>query len=447
MSFYRAIALCALAAAVLAAQQPKKNYKDQGEYNAYNEAAKSMAAGNFAKALADLDAWKQKYAASDFAADRQALYVQVYAAAKQPGRAMAVASELLSGDIDATLGSPGTVVKVLFTAATAVQQIPDPAAAHLATAKTAATLLASYEKKPEGLTDDSWKQARAQLRTAASATLVWVALAPGLQAMKKKDCAAAETVYSNALREYPDSGQAAWSLGTAQLCLYTTQPAKAAPAIYSFARAAAVDPVKGLVDPKWQKDTVEPYLRKIYTRYHGDESGLKELLETAKAAPAPPAGFHIKSMTEIAEEKEKEFAQSNPQLALWMKVKGALAGPDGENYFAASLKDAAVPQLRGVLVEARPACRPKELVVGVPLPGGPRPPQAEILLKLDKPLAGKPDAGAEFQWQGVPSAFTSSPFLLTMDAESAKLDGLNAARCAPTPAPAPKRAAVSKKKK
>jgi hypothetical protein len=438
------LALCVLAAAALAASQTKKNYKDQGEYDAYNEVAKSMAAGNFAKAAADLDAWKQKYPASDFAADRDALYVQVYAAAKQPDKSVGAAAGLLAGDIDATVGNPGTVIKVLFTTCTAVQQIADPTPEQLATAKKAATLLAAYEKKPEGLTDDAWKQARTQLHTAASATLIYAALAPGAQAMRKKDCAGAENVFAAAMREYPESGQAAYSLGTAQLCLYNAnQPAKASPAIYAIARAAAVDPAKGMVDPKWQKETVEPYLRKIYGRYHGeDPEGLKKLLEAAKGSPTPPEGFHLKSVTEIAEEKEKEFAQSNPQLALWMKVKGALAAPDGESYFATSLKDAAVPQLRGVLVEAKPPCRPKELLVGVALPDGPKPPPAEILVKLDKPLAGKPEPGTEFQWQGVPVAFTAAPFQLTMDTESAKLDGLKTSPCAV----APVRKALPKKK-
>jgi hypothetical protein len=116
-----------------------------------------------------------------------------------------------------------------------------------------------------------------------------------------------------------------------------------------------------------------------------------------------------------------------------MKVKGALAASEGEAYFASSLKDAAVPQLRGVLLEAKPACRPKELLVIVPMPDAPRPTEAEILLKLDKPIAGKPAPGTEFQWQGVPTAFTAQPFLLTMDTESAKLDGIKGAPCGVAP--------------
>jgi tetratricopeptide (TPR) repeat protein len=434
VSSYAKLALCALAAVALASAQTQKKY-DQAEYNLLTEAAKSLSAGNFAKAITDLDAWKAKYPKSDLAPNRLAFYVQAYAGAKQHDQAVSAAGELLSGDIDAAVGDAGSVVRVLFGAVLSAQQIPAPTAAQLEVAQKAAKLLGSYEKKPDGVPDANWAQARAQMRTTSAAALIWVSLAPGLQAMSKKDCATAETIYTKALAEYPDSAQAAWSLGTAQRCLYPKQPEKASAALYAFARAAVVDPVKGVADPKWQKGTVEPYVRQFYNRYHGEDAeGLKQLLAAAAQSPTPPAGFHIKSMTEIAEEKERQFAQSNPQLALWMKVKGALAASEGEAYFASSLKDTAVPQLRGVLLEAKPACRPKELLVIVPMPDAPRPTEAEILLKLDKPIAGKPAPGTEFQWQGVPSAFTAQPFLLTMDTESAKLDGIKGAPCGVAPA-------------
>jgi hypothetical protein len=89
-----------------------------------------------------------------------------------------------------------------------------------------------------------------------------------------------------------------------------------------------------------------------------------------------------------------------------------------------------VPQLRGVLVDAKPACRPRELTVAVPLPDSQQTPRAEILLKLDKPLTGKPELNQEFHWEGVPAAFTKDPFLLTMDTETVKIEGLKTAACA-----------------
>jgi hypothetical protein len=38
------------------------------------------------------------------------------------------------------------------------------------------------------------------------------------------------------------------------------------------------------------------------------------------------------------------------------------------------------------------------------------------------------------QWEGVPSAFTPSPFLLTMDTEKAQIDGLKVTPCVAVPA-------------
>jgi len=53
----------------------------------------------------------------------------------------------------------------------------------------------------------------------------------------------------------------------------------------------------------------------------------------------------------------------------------------------------------------------------------------------DKPLAltGKPDLNAEIQWEGVPQAFTKEPFLLTMNTEKGKIQGLKVSPCAVAP--------------
>ena len=79
--------------------------------------------------------------------------------------------------------------------------------------------------------------------------------------------------------------------------------------------------------------------------------------------------------------------------------------------------------MRGVVVEAQPACRPKDLFAAIPLPGAQQPFPPEITLKLDRPFPGKPDSEAEFQWAGAPTAFGKAPFMLTMEVETAKIDG------------------------
>src|ERR1019366_7006491 len=112
--------------------------------------------------------------------------------------------------------------------------------------------------------------------------------------------------------------------------------------------------------------------------------------------------------------------QTNPQLALWMKIKGALADPNNPTYFDNDLKDSAFPPMKGTLVEAKPACKSKELLVAIPLPDQQGRPVTDISLKLDAPLTGKPEIVRSIQWTGVPKAFPKGPFMLTLETEKAK---------------------------
>src|SRR6185503_3529992 len=112
---------------------------------------------------------------------------------------------------------------------------------------------------------------------------------------------------------------------------------------------------------------ITDYVTNAYNNYHGDSEGLEQIKVQAKASPMPPPDFKIRTATEIAMEKEKEFKEKYPQLAMWLSLKGQLAGPEGEAYFASSLKDSGIPKntLKGTVVEGRPACRSKELLVSV----------------------------------------------------------------------------------
>ena len=249
--------------------------------------------------------------------------------------------------------------------------------------------------------------------------IVLGAMQPGVEAMSRKppDCAGAESVYTRALDVYPDKSIVSYELARALSC-----EKKLSAAVYEFQRAA-------LNDPK-----VSAFADSSYVKVHGSDEGLEQLKQLVRQSALPPADFKIRTAAEIADEKRAEFEKSNPQLALWMKIKGALSDTGGEQYFESELKDSAVPQLRGVLIEATPACRPRELTVAVPLPGTQQTLRPEIRLQLDKPLAGKPGLNQEFHWEGVPSAFTRDPFLLTMATSVAKIEGLKMAPCAAAPA-------------
>jgi hypothetical protein len=427
MSRINTLVVCLLAGALLA--QAERQFKTQAEYDAYNEVTKDLAANNPQKALTDLDAWKQKFPDSDFKDDRVALQVQTLAAANQPGKALDAAAELMGKDLSAALSGPAQVIKLLYTLAVAIQKVPDPSLAQLATGAQAARQLAAFDKAPDGVAPEAWAQARHDMQAAAKAASLYTALIPSAQAMSHKDCDAAEAEARKAMDQFPESGQAAWSLGSALLCLQKTHPEKAPVAIYEFARAASLDPQQAMVDPKWQQSTAEPYLEKIYNQFHGvDAEGLKQLKMLAVTSPLPPAGFQVKTASEIASDKEAEFEKSNPQLALWMQIKGALTAANGAQYFETELKNSAVPALAGVVMEARPACHPKELLVAIK-ERDKEALEGQILLKFEKPLNGKPEVPADIQFEGVPSAFSGSPFLLTMDAEAGKVTGLKLTPC------------------
>jgi hypothetical protein len=101
----------------------------------------------------------------------------------------------------------------------------------------------------------------------------------------------------------------------------------------------------------------------------------------AARAPFPPPDFTIQSVAQRARDEADQFANNDPQLALWMKIKAALTDTNGAEYFVSSLHQTQILQLRGVLMEARPRCRPQQLRVAVPVPDASQPLQPEITLE------------------------------------------------------------------
>jgi hypothetical protein len=417
---------------IAAATQAQKNYKDPAEYNMYDAVSHDLAGSNFSKAITDLDAWKQKYPDSEFKDNRELFYVKSYFETKQFGKALDTAPGVRSRDL-----SSNDAINLLYMGAASIQQLSNPTPEQLAAGAKAARELAGfdYSKTPEGVTTADWAKARDQMRTVSQAALLYIALIPGVEALKAKDCPKAESALKRALEDYPYSGQASAYLGEAEVCLYKSQPEKISLVLYELARAASLDPGQSMVDPTWQVQSIEPRLEDIYRQYHGlDAEGLKELKELAVKAPFPPPGFAIKSAAVLAQEKQADFEKNNPELVLWTTIKTTLTGKDGDPYFTANMKDALVPTLLGVLVDAKPACHPTQLRVAIRRPDSPQALEPEVTLKLEKPLAGKPESGSAFRWEGIAVAFAANPFLLTMETDAAKLHGLELSPCAPAPA-------------
>jgi tetratricopeptide (TPR) repeat protein len=374
-----ALAAIIIAVSVAIAARAEKKY-GQGEYELYSQVTKDLSAASFPKAIAGLEAWSAKHPHSDFKNNRQILYVQSYYGSKQHAKTIEAAESLLSQDPLTAFDAANDRIRVLFMVTAAAD----------------------------------WERARADLRAAANGAMLYLALVPVAQALKNTDCATAETAALKAIESYPDSVQAFRYLAAAEHCLARKQPEKFSLALFAYARAAALDPANA--------STVD----RIYTEYHGaDPEGLQKLKELAASSTLPPPGFTIKSSSQIETEKQAEFESKNPELALWMKIKAELSGPNGDQYFSSHLKDAAVPQLFGTLISAKPACRPTELLIAIRPAGGP----PEITLKLAKPLPGKPAFNRELRWEGIPTVFVKEPFMLTMQTEPPKIEGLKTTPC------------------
>jgi tetratricopeptide (TPR) repeat protein len=415
---------------------------------------------NWQKAITDLNNWAQKYPQSDWKNDWPFYYLQASVGLGQFDKALDYAAQVLAMDVPTVFPSRDDQVKIYYNTAAAAAAIKSGATPEeLASGKKGATALLDFiptfftaANKPAKATDAQWNQARDQLTAAGNNALLAVAIYPGDQAVQKKDFPGAEAAYRKALQDYPNSGIIAYKLGSA--IVQEANPDKYSQALYFIARAAAMqpttDPTKGGITDATQRTQIDNFLRSTYVRIHGGDDGLAELKQQALASPFPPDGFKIKTASEVALEKQKEFAEKNPQVAMWMNIKGMLTGTDADNQFASSLKDSMVKGLNtgergliGTIVSGEPACNSKTVQVSVPVPGSTATPTAEITMKLDKPLKGKPIAGTQIKWDGVPSSFTKDPFMLTMDVDQADIDGMAVDTCTP-PKVAPKKPGTGK---
>jgi hypothetical protein len=431
--FFQAV-LMTVALLGMASAQSEKKPKDQGEYELYNQVIKDSS--NPAKQLQQLDTWAEKYPDSDYKDERLFFYLSAYNGTNQPAKAVDTAGGLLSKDLNATFKDPRQIIAVLYITAFNLQRLADASGEQLATGQKAARDLLAFtpayftaEKKPANANEADWAKARNDLDTVAKSALVYAAMLPGNRALASnpkdpRNCASAEAAYTKALGDHPDSAQIAYALAGALRCQQSEKADKVPHAIYEYARAAALEPGKGgITDPK-TRQAIETYLRTIYIQYHGSDEGLDQLKQLALHAPLPPPDFKIMTSSEVAAEKERKFAESNPQLALWMGIRKQLADTNGDQYFQGQLKDAAVPKLKGTLVAARPACRFKELLVAISDATNP-----EVTVKLDAAIAGRPETGMEIQWEGVAVSFSKDPFMLTMDTEKAKIENLKVSPC------------------
>jgi tetratricopeptide (TPR) repeat protein len=401
-------ALVSSMATHLAAQDKKKpDWKDAAEYDLY----KPITQTQDPKAWLDsLDKWTKQYPQSELGEVRRQLYLETYRQLGRTREAFNAAAEVLRDN-------PNNLF-ALSTIAGSIYQLNPASAGDLDVAERATTtILANLdgiyakENRPAEMTDADAVKAKPEMRAFAQKTMGWID-------WTRKDFARAEVELGKAIALDPNQGQVSYWLGDAILEQNKTNPEKQPAALYYFARAASYDGATCL--PAGDRTNLTAYLNTAYVKYHGSDEGLAMLLATAKSFAAPPPGFQIKSAAQIEKERieaEQMFDKTHPEWALWKDLKAALTAPEGDTYFETNMKDALVPRLKGKLVATTPASKPKELILAIENSAG------DVTLKLDGALPGKMEPGGEIEFEGIAKSFTKDPFMVTFDAEKAKLIG------------------------
>ena len=380
--------------------QPK--VKDQAEFDLYTSITKET---DPTKKLALLDQWTEKYADTEFKQARNLFYIQTYAG------------------LAAQAQQPNATPDQLASADKAAHTILDKADAYF-----------SPEMKMTTTTDDQWKQAKAAVQLQANQTIAAVAAA-------KKDWPAAEAQYKKMLEMNPNDAATSYLLGTA--ISSQKNMARIPETLYQFARAATLTG-PGALAPEGQKQT-EAYLKRAYTGYHGDLTGLDDLKALAAKSAMPPADYKLESVTDIQKKQfgdEEAFNKAHPEILLWRNLRTELTGANGDTYFNSSMKGAEMKGLKGKVVSQD---GPKELTVAVDNVTPETMAKGEAKLMLDAPLKGTVEPGTEITFAGAATAYTKEPFMITYEVEKKSVTGLGAAAGPAGPA-TPHKAPVRRKR-
>jgi len=149
-----------------------------GEREIAGEVIKDVNSSNFAKALANLDAWSQRYRDSEYKDDRLYYYVVAHNGLQQSTKVLEAAAPLVARAGETSLDDPRQIILVLYLASVNAQKVTHPTREQFSTGQAAArTLLETVpgyftpENRPPATSTADWTKARTDLEAAARTTL------------------------------------------------------------------------------------------------------------------------------------------------------------------------------------------------------------------------------------------------------------------------------------
>jgi len=277
--------------------------------------------------------------------------------------------------------------------------------------------------KPAAATADQWAAARKTSEMQVHLVLAYIAQA-------QKNDAVAEAELKKTLTVDPNQASASYQLGSTIIheMAVSKDLSRYSEALYDLARSLAVTGPTALADSATAKTrtAADNALTKNYGNYHGSADGKDDLIKQASASALPPAGFHIMSVVDIQEAKDKDhaaWAAAHPDLDFWENIRTALT-TQGDAYFA-NLKDVGFPPPAGdtykgpAMFKATVVSQPnaKQILVSVD-----NVPTGDALLKFDDNIKGTIPPGTAIQFKGVVDSYAKDPYVLTMNIQEPKTD-------------------------
>jgi tetratricopeptide (TPR) repeat protein len=417
--------LAVAAPAVWGQAASEKKVKDQAEYDLFTAATKEA---DPKKKVDLLTTWKEKYPDSDFKEDRQVLFIGTYQQLGQGENMLKAAQDLLA------MNPKATPALYWITLLTISLNNTTPERLDLGE-KAARGLLANLDvemapaKRPATTSEADWAKQRAAFTSLAYKTLGWVE-------MNRKSWEKAEQQFTEFLKHNPNSGLVSYWLGTVMAA--QKKPEKQVPALFHFARAGHYTGEDQL--PPDAKKKVQEFFERNFSNYTGGKEGMKDIVDLAMKNPFPPADFKLESQFEKMAREEEKMKAEQPLLYAWLQLKKAL-NEQGATFFE-TMKGAALPKLKGKVINQTPARRPKEITIGLSSAD-----TEEMKLVLETPMPNPAEPGTEIEFEGaVPQTYTAEPFLITAEIEADKITGWPAAaRPAPKGGGAKKGGAGKKK--
>lgn len=380
--------------------------KDAAEYNAYVNAIQQT--DNNAK-ISALEAFLTQYPGSVMKSTALELLMGTYQQTGNQAKVVDTAKRLLAADPNSLRAL--ALLTYMSRQGVMMQQNTQQNLSDLQTYCAKGLDAVKANQKPAGMKDEDFDKLKKET------TLIFNA-GCGFGALQSKDYQHAVEYLKAAVDQDPNDLQNVYPLGTAYNSL---TPADTLDALFYFARAAEISAAGS--DAQKQ---ILPYAHTIYKNYHGTDDASETLwntyvLPTAKADTAPPADWGDKVTKYVpptpAQQAHDLVKDKTPdqikQLSFgeWELVLSA-GTPDDQNLVWNVIKNTPL-QMEGNVIEATSntelhiAASEDDIEKKV----------ADITLTMTGPItaARMPKAGDTFDFEGTPTSYTSTPFMMVMD--------------------------------